>query len=159
MTNIFKNWNIFDPNINSDIRSYQTLDTDMFGYSFMSKDFIWICSDCHSCHFRDTNIFGYLFVSKSIQMSHTDIYYIQLTYDNITSFLEISSWILFFSLRCDEAGLLGANIKWLLRMIIWILPIVIGLRCNVLSRDFIQMFAFKKLPLRIWDRWMLPGGA
>ena len=33
--------------------------------------FIWIYSYIRSCHFLDTNIFGYSFVSKSIQMSHS----------------------------------------------------------------------------------------
>ena len=35
--NIFKYSNILDPNIYSDIRSYQNLDTNIFGYSFVSK--------------------------------------------------------------------------------------------------------------------------
>ena len=37
----------------------------------MSKMFIRIYSDIRSCHFLDTNIFGYSFVSKSIRMSHS----------------------------------------------------------------------------------------
>ena len=71
MTNIFKYSNIFDPNIHSYIRSYQSFDTNIFGYSFVSKMFIRIYSDTRSCHFLDTNIFGYSFMSKSIQMSHS----------------------------------------------------------------------------------------
>ena len=72
MTNIFEHSNIFGPNIYSDIRSYQTFDTNIFGYSFMSKIFIRISPNIRSCHFLDTNIFGYSFVSKSIRMSHSD---------------------------------------------------------------------------------------
>ena len=68
MTNIFEYSNIFDPNIYSDIRSYQNFDTNIFGYSFVSKNFIQIYSDIRSCHFLDMNIFGYSFVSKSIRM-------------------------------------------------------------------------------------------
>ena len=71
MTNIFEYSNIFDPNIYSYIRSYQSFDTNIFGYSFVSKNVIRIYSDIHSCHFFDTNIFGYSFVSKSIRMSHS----------------------------------------------------------------------------------------
>ena len=71
VTNIFEYSNIFDPNIYSDIRSYHFLDTNIFGYSFVSKNFIRIYSDIRSCHFLDTNIFGYSFVSKSIRMSHS----------------------------------------------------------------------------------------
>ena len=37
---IFEYSNIFDPNIYSDIRSYLFLDTNVFGYSFVSKSFI-----------------------------------------------------------------------------------------------------------------------
>ena len=37
----------------------------------MSKNFLRIYSDIHSCNFLDTNIFGYSFVSKSIRMSHS----------------------------------------------------------------------------------------
>ena len=37
VTNIFEYSNILDPNIYSDIRSYQNFDTNIFGYSFMSK--------------------------------------------------------------------------------------------------------------------------
>ena len=33
--------------------------------------YIQIYSDIRSCHFLDTNIFGYSFMSKSIQMSHS----------------------------------------------------------------------------------------
>ena len=84
MKNIFEYSNIFDPNIYSDIRSYQNfdtnifgysfvffLDTNIFGYSFASENFIRIYSDIHSYHFLNTNIFGYSFVSKSIRMSHS----------------------------------------------------------------------------------------
>ena len=72
MTNIFEYSNIFDPNIYSDIRSYRNFNTNIFGYSFVSKMFIRIYSDIRSYHFLDTNIFGYSFVSKSIRMSHSD---------------------------------------------------------------------------------------
>ena len=58
--------------IYSDIRLYQNFDTNIFGYSFVSKHFLQIYSDIRSCHFLDTNIFGYSFVSKSIRMSHSD---------------------------------------------------------------------------------------
>ena len=54
-------WNIrtiFNTNIYSDIRSCQI--------------FLRIYSDIHSCKFFDTNIFGYSFVSKFLQMSHSD---------------------------------------------------------------------------------------
>ena len=71
VTNIFEYLNIFDPNIYSDIRSYHFFDTNIFGYSFVSKFLIRIYSDIRSCHFLDTNIFGYSFVSKSIRMSHS----------------------------------------------------------------------------------------
>ena len=37
----------------------------------MSKNVTQIYSDIRSCHFLNTNIFGYLFVSKSIRMSHS----------------------------------------------------------------------------------------
>ena len=74
MTNIFEYLNISDPNIYSDIRSYQNFDTNIFGYSFVPKMFIQIYSDIRSCHFLDTNIFGYSFVSKSIRMSHSGWY-------------------------------------------------------------------------------------
>jgi len=74
MANIFEYSNISDPNIYSDIRSYQNFDTNVFGYSFVSKKFTRIYSDIRSWHFLDTNIFGYSFVSKSIQMSHYDSY-------------------------------------------------------------------------------------
>ena len=70
MTNIFEYSNIFDPNIYSDIRSYQNFNRNIFGYLFVSKMFIRIYSDIRSYHFLDTNIFGYVFVSKSIRMSH-----------------------------------------------------------------------------------------
>ena len=40
VTNIFKYSNIFDLNIYSDIRSYHFLDTNIFGYSFVSTFFI-----------------------------------------------------------------------------------------------------------------------
>ena len=69
VTNIFEYSNIFDPNIYSDIRSYQNFDTNVFGYSFVSKNFIQIYWDIRPCHFLD--IFGYSFVSKSIRMSHS----------------------------------------------------------------------------------------
>ena len=39
----------------------------------MSKNFIRTYSDICSCHFLDTNIFGYSFVSKSILMSHSPV--------------------------------------------------------------------------------------
>ena len=42
MTNIFKYSNISDPNIYSDIRLYQNVDTNIFVYSFVSKHFIQI---------------------------------------------------------------------------------------------------------------------
>jgi len=58
--------------IYSDIRSCQHFDTNIFGYSFVSNNFIRIYSDIRSCNFLDTNIFGYSFVSKSIQMSHSE---------------------------------------------------------------------------------------
>ena len=73
MTNIFEYSNISDPNIYSDICSYQNFDTNIFVYSFVSKNFIRIYSDIRSCHFLDTNIFGYSFVSKSIRMSHSGL--------------------------------------------------------------------------------------
>ena len=38
------------------------------------KFFIRIYSDIHSCKFFDTNIFGYSFVSKFLRMSHSDQY-------------------------------------------------------------------------------------
>ena len=68
MTNKFEYLNIFDPNIYSDIHSHQNLNTNIFGYSFVSKNFIRIYSDIRSYHFLNTNIFGYSFVSKSIRM-------------------------------------------------------------------------------------------
>ena len=71
MTNIFEYSNIFYSNIYSDIRSYQIFHTNIFIYSFVSKNVIRIYSDIRSCHFIDTNIFGYSFVSKSIRMSHS----------------------------------------------------------------------------------------
>ena len=74
MTNIFEYSNISDPNIYSDIRSYQNFDTNIFGYSFVPKIFIQIYSDIRLCHFLDTNIFGYSFVSKSIRMSHSGVH-------------------------------------------------------------------------------------
>ena len=46
----------------------QTDSEDVF---IVSKMFIQIYSDIRSCHFLDTNIFGYSFVSKSIRMSHS----------------------------------------------------------------------------------------
>ena len=70
MTNIFEYSNISDPNIYSDIRSYQNIDTNIFVFAFVSN-FIRIYLDIRSCHFLDTNIFGYSFVSKSIRMSHS----------------------------------------------------------------------------------------
>ena len=73
MTNIFEYSNIFDPNIYSDIRSYRNFNTNIFGYSFVSKMFIRIYSDIRSYHFLDTNIFGYPFISKSIRMSHSGL--------------------------------------------------------------------------------------
>ena len=72
MTNIFEYSNIFDPNIYSDIRSYQNFNMNIFGYSFVSKMFIGIYSDIRLCHFLDTNIYGYSFVSKSIRKSHSE---------------------------------------------------------------------------------------
>ena len=74
MTNIFEYSNISDPNIYSDIRSYKNFDTNIFVYSFISKNFKQIYSDIRSCYFLDTNIFEYSFVSKSIQMSHSGVY-------------------------------------------------------------------------------------
>ena len=95
---IFKYSNIFDPNIYSDIRSYQNFDTNIFRYSFVTKFWskiiktfiyirIWIqiYSDIRSYQkcsyeyiriflrviFFDTNIFGYSFISKSTRMSHS----------------------------------------------------------------------------------------
>ena len=47
--NIFKYLNIFDPNIYSDIHLYQNFDTNIFEYSFVSKNFIRIYSDIRSC--------------------------------------------------------------------------------------------------------------
>ena len=44
---------------------------NILGYSFLSKKFIQIYLDIYSCHFLDTNIFGYSFVSISIRMSHS----------------------------------------------------------------------------------------
>ena len=72
MTNIFEYSNSFDPNIYSDIHSYQNFNMNIFGYSFVSKMLIRIYSDIRSYHFLDTNIFGYSFVSKSIRMSHSN---------------------------------------------------------------------------------------
>ena len=71
--NIFEYSNIFYLNIYSDIHSYQNFNTNIFGYSFVSKMFIQIYSDIRSYHFLDTNIFGYSFVSKSIRMSHSGL--------------------------------------------------------------------------------------
>ena len=71
MTDIFEYSNIFDPNIYSDICSYQNFDTNTFGNSFLSKMFIQLYSYIRSCHFLDTNIFRYSFVSKSIRMSYS----------------------------------------------------------------------------------------
>ena len=71
VTNKFEYSNSFNPNIYSDIYSYQNFDTNIFGYSFVSKKFIRIYSDIRSCHFLDTNIFGYSFVWKYIRMSHS----------------------------------------------------------------------------------------
>ena len=45
---IFKYSNIIDPNIYLDIRSYHLLDTNIFGYSFVSTFFIRIYSDIRS---------------------------------------------------------------------------------------------------------------
>ena len=45
---IFEYSNIFDPNIYSDIRSYHFLDTNIFGYSFVSTFWIRIYSDIRS---------------------------------------------------------------------------------------------------------------
>ena len=45
---IFEYSNIFDPNIYSDIRSYHFLDTNIFGYSFVSTFWIQIYSDIRS---------------------------------------------------------------------------------------------------------------
>ena len=45
---IFKYSNIFDPNIYSNIRSYHFLDTNIFGYSFVSTFGIRIYSDIRS---------------------------------------------------------------------------------------------------------------
>ena len=87
VTNIFEYLNIFDPNIysdirsyqnfypniHSDIRSYQNFNTNIFGYLFVSKMFIRIYSDIRSYHFLDMNIFGYSFLSKSIRMSYSDL--------------------------------------------------------------------------------------
>ena len=48
VTNIFEYSNTFDPNIYSDIRSYHFLDTNIFGYSFVSTFGIRIYSDIRS---------------------------------------------------------------------------------------------------------------
>ena len=45
---IFEYSNIFDPNIYSDICSYHFLDTNIFGYSFVSTFWIRIYSDIRS---------------------------------------------------------------------------------------------------------------
>ena len=63
MTNIFEYSNIFDPNIYSGIRSYHFLNTNIFGYSFVSTFWIRIYSDIRLCQDFDSNIFGYSFVS------------------------------------------------------------------------------------------------
>ena len=65
---IFEYSNIFDPNIHSDIRSYHFLETNIFGYLFVSTFWIQIYLDIRLCHFLDTNMFGYSFVSKSIKI-------------------------------------------------------------------------------------------
>ena len=44
-----------------------------FSLGFVSKIFIRIYSDIGSYHFLDTNIFGYSFVSKSRRMSEHDL--------------------------------------------------------------------------------------
>ena len=54
MTNIFEYLNIFDPNIYSDIHSYQNFGTNIFGYSFVSTNFIQIYLDIHSCRINVT---------------------------------------------------------------------------------------------------------
>ena len=62
MTNIFKFSNI------------QIFLIQIFIQIFVRIIFwIRIHSDIHSCHFLDTNIFGYSFVSKSIRMSHSGL--------------------------------------------------------------------------------------
>ena len=94
MTNIFEYSNIFDPNIYSDIRLYQSFNTNIFGYSFVSKMFLQMYSDVRLCHFLDTNIFGYLFVSKSIQMSHSDLVR-QLTTHLVTLISAAPQWEMF----------------------------------------------------------------
>ena len=48
VTNIFEYSNIFDPNVYSDIRLYHFLDTNIFGYSFVSTFWIRIYSDIRS---------------------------------------------------------------------------------------------------------------
>ena len=48
VTNIFEYSNVFDPNIYLDIRSYHFLDTNIFGYSFVSTFWIQIYSDIRS---------------------------------------------------------------------------------------------------------------
>ena len=49
---------------------------NIFGYSFVSKNFIQIYLDIRSCLFLDMNIFGYSFVSISIGMSHSGLNHI-----------------------------------------------------------------------------------
>ena len=48
VTNIFEYSNIFHLNTYLDIRSYHFLDTNIFGYSFVSTFGIRICSDIRS---------------------------------------------------------------------------------------------------------------
>ena len=82
---IFEYSNIFDPNIYSGIRSYHFLDTNIFGYSFVSTFWIRIYSDIRSWQDFDSNIFGYSFVS--IFRTQTD------SEDVFIDFL----WILYFA--------------------------------------------------------------
>ena len=51
VTNIFEYLNIFYPNIDSDIHSYHFLDTNIFGYLFVSTFWIRIYSDIRSYQF------------------------------------------------------------------------------------------------------------
>ena len=60
---IFEYSNIFYQNIYSDIRSYHFLDTNIFGYSFVSTFWIRIYSDIRSWQDFDSDILGYSFVS------------------------------------------------------------------------------------------------
>ena len=47
------------------------------------KFFIRIYSDIHSCKFFDTNIFGYSFVSKFLRMSHSATEHMSAIYNAV----------------------------------------------------------------------------